>query len=325
MRELPALRQKLRLRQVCAPACLGAALLSASPPYALADIAPGPALQGAASIIFTTNVPCEHPIAAAAKTPHHKAVHRPRRRKPVKADVRVVKPNKPVKITVVSHHRSPMHHPVRVHHLRPVSAPPLMNVGSCETLTRDQLANLPQLIAALSVPNLESVAPTQAFDLSDPSLPQMGEDLTVTPTFFSGLGGPIAPFAPSTSAAGGGGGGSSGGGIGPTGGGLPTTPGGLIIPSQPTGSVPPTITGPGGTVGPSAPEGSSPGTPNAPIGVGGTGTGGPTTTSPMVSGVPEPDTWLLLVGGVALVGWRMRRGRSASNPSGYQGRGHSTP
>jgi hypothetical protein len=257
-------------------------------------------------------VPCAQPTAAAA-THHRRAPRRRlRHRVPVKSAVGASKPTKTVKRIVVvhhvaAHHRAPVRHRVRLTHRRPAAAPLLQRASNCETLHRDQLANMPQLIAALYTPNLGidpvAAAPTDGLDGSNPPTPEVANDLAVLPSGFSpGLGGPIAPFSS--------GGGESSPGTGGGGGPGTTTPpnttgpgGGVVIippPSSGSGGLPGTGEG-GSNPPPGPPSAGGPGTAAPPVG------GGGSAPPPVVSAVPEPGTWLLLISGVALVGVQLRR------------------
>jgi hypothetical protein len=292
--------------------CFAAAVLAGAAPSAFADSTPGSALPGAAAIVYTQSVPCAQPTAATA-THHRRAPRRRlRHRVPVKSAVRISKPAKTVKSIVVvhhvmAHHKTPVRHRVRLRHRRPAGAPLLQRASNCETLHRDQLANLPQLIAALYTPNLgiDPVAPvsTDSLDGSEPPATPITNDFAVLPSGFSAPGGTIAPFST-------GGGGSSSG--APVGGGTGTAappsttgPGGggvVIIPTQPTGSGGLPGTGEGGS---NPPSGSTPGSGSGgaspPVG------GGVSTPPTVISAVPEPNTWFLLISGVALVGVQVRR------------------
>jgi hypothetical protein len=288
--------------------CVGAALLAFAAPSAFADSTPGTALPGAAAIVYTQSVPCAQPTAAVAKRHRRAPRRRVRHRTPVKSVARASKPHNPVKAIVVVRHRAPIRHRVKLKHRRPARAAPLLQRASnCETLHRDQLANLPQLIAALYTPSLgiDPVAPvsTDGLDGSEPPAPPISNDFAVLPSGFSGPGGTIAPFSP----AGGGftSGAPVGGGTGTAAPPITTGPGGggvVIIPTQPSGSGGLPGTGEGGS---NPPSGSTPGS-----GPGGTSpsVGGGVTTAPtVISAVPEPNTWFLLISGVALVGVQLRR------------------
>jgi hypothetical protein len=285
--------------------CFAAAVLAGAAPNAFADSTPGSALPGAAAIVYTQSVPCAQPTAAAA-THHRRAPRRRlRHRVPVKSAVRVSKPAKTVKAIVVvhhvvAHHRAPVRHRARLRHRRPAGAPLLQRASNCETLHRDQLANLPQLIAALYTPNLgiDPVAPvsTDSLDGSEPPATPITNDFAVLPSGFSAPGGTIAPFST-------GGGGSSSG--APVGGGTGT---------QPTGSGGLPGTGEGGSNPPSgSTSGSGSGGASPPVG------GGVSTPPTVISAVPEPNTWFLLISGVALVGVQVRRRkRNVTRPGRLQ-------
>ena len=292
-------------------ACLAAALLTGAAPMAFADSAPGTALPGAAAIVFSQSVPCVQPTAAVA-TPHRRRLRRRiRHRTPVKLAAHA-QLQKPIKAVVVLRHKARVRHKGKLARRRPAAIAPLLHrATSCETLHRDQLANLPQLIAALYSPSLGVVplAPTasEGLDVAEPPSPEVAQDFAVLPSGISpGPGGPIAPFLPVSGA-------SSTAPIGSAPGAPPTAtgPAGVVIlPPATPGLVNSPGPGEGGADPPSAPiaVGASP-APGLP------GTGGIATPPTVASAVPEPSTWFLLLSGVALAGAQFRRRNRSVSPS----------